>query len=172
MKIRNAATDDAKRLLEIYAYYVENTAVSLEHDVPTEAEFRSRIQNTLQQYPYLVLEEDGIIQGYTYAGVFKARASYARSCEVSIYVDRDAKNRGYGRKLYEALEDRLKTQGILNMYACIAHPVVEDEYLSRDSEHFHSHLGFSVVGEFHQCACKFGRWYNMIWMGKIIGEHL
>ena len=117
MKIRSAVPDDAKRLLEIYAYYVANTAVSFEYDVPSEAEFRCRIQNILQKYPYLVLEEDGIIQGYAYAGIFKARAAYTHSCEVSIYVNHDAKRRGYGRKLYEALENRLKKQGILNMYA-------------------------------------------------------
>ncbi len=171
MKIRCASPDDTKRLLEIYAYYVTNTAISFEYDVPSETEFCSRILNTLQKYPYLVLEEDGIIQGYAYAGVFKSRAAYSRSCEVSIYVDHDAKRRGYGSKLYEALEDRLKKQGIVNMYACIAHPVVEDEYLTRDSENFHRQLGFSTVGEFHQCAYKFGRWYNMIRMEKFIGEH-
>ena len=65
----------------------------------------------------------------------------------------------------------LKKQGILNMYACIAHPIVEDEYLTNDSEKFHRHVGFSLIGEFHKCAFKFGRWYNMIWMEKIIGEH-
>ena len=171
MIIRHASPDDTKRLLEIYAYYVANTAVSFEYDVPSEAEFRCRIQHTLQKYPYLVLEENGIIQGYAYAGVFKSRAAYSRSCEVSIYVDHDAKRRGYGRKLYEALEEKIKKQGIINMYACIAHPVVEDEYLSRDSENFHRQLGFSTVGEFHQCAYKFGRWYNMIRMEKFIGEH-
>ena len=172
VKIRSAVPNDAKRLLEIYAYYVANTAVSFEYDVPTEEEFRIRIKNTLQKYPYLVLEEDGIIQGYTYAGVFKIRAAYARSCEVSIYVDRNTKRRGYGRMLYEALEEMLKKQGILNMYACIAHPIVEDEYLSKDSVKFHRHLGFTLVGEFHKCSYKFGRWYNMIWMEKIIGEHV
>ena len=171
VKIRSAVPDDTKRLLEIYAYYVANTAVSFEYDVPSEAEFCNRIQNTLKKYPYLVLEDDGVIQGYAYAGIFKARAAYARSCEVSIYVDHDAKRQGYGRKLYEALEDRLKTQGILNMYACIAYPAGEDEYLSRDSEQFHRHLGFTTVGEFHQCSYKFGRWYSMIWMEKLIGEH-
>ena len=172
VKIRSAVPDDAKRLLEIYAYYVADTAISLEYDVPSEEEFRSRIRNTLQKYPYLVLEEDGIIQGYTYAGLFKIRAAYAHSCEVSIYVDRNAKRRGYGRMLYEALEEMLKKQGILNMYACIAHPIVEDEYLTNDSEKFHRHVGFSLIGEFHKCAFKFGRWYNMIWMEKIIGEHI
>ena len=171
MKIRSATPEDSKDLLKIYAYYVENTAISFEYDVPGESEFRGRIENTLRKYPYLVLEEDGIIQGYAYAGVFKGRVAYDCSCEVSIYVDHNAKRRGYGRRLYAALEERLRMQGIHNMYACIAHPVIEDEYLSRDSEKFHRNLGFRTVGEFHQCACKFGRWYNMIWMEKIIGEH-
>ena len=29
-----------------------------------------------------------------------------------------------------------------------------------------------MVGEFRQCGFKFGRWYNMVWMEKLIGEHL
>ncbi len=130
MIIRNVVPDDAKRLLEIYGYYVTNTAVSFECDVPSEVDFRSRIQNTLHKYPYLVLVENGIMRGYAYAGMFKSRATYSHSCEVSIYVDHNAKRQGYGRKLYEALMGRLKKQGIVNMYACIAHPVVEDEYFS------------------------------------------
>ncbi len=170
--IRSARPDDAGRLLEIYAYYVSDTAISFEYDVPSETEFRSRIVNTLKSYPYLVLIEDGVIQGYAYAGVFKDRAAYDRSCEVSIYVDRELRGRGLGRKLYEALEDRLKEQGILNLYACIAYPVTEDEYLTRNSEQFHGHLGFCTVGQFHKCASKFGRWYDMIWMEKMIGEHI
>ncbi len=62
-------------------------------------------------------------------------------------------------------------QNILNLYACIGYPEQEDEYLTTNSADFHSHLGFVKVGEFHQCGYKFGRWYHMIWMEKIIGEH-
>ena len=171
MMIRNASPNDSERLLEIYAYYVANTAVSFEYDVPSLEEFRTRIENTLRKYPYLVLEEDGVIQGYAYAGPFKGRAAYDHSCEVSIYVDRHARGRGYGRKLYEALEEKLRAQGILNMYACIGSPIVEDEYLTRNSELFHQHLGFVKVGEFHQCGYKFHHWYNSVWMEKIIGDH-
>ena len=35
MIIRSATPDDAGRLLEIYSYYVENTAVTFEIDVPS-----------------------------------------------------------------------------------------------------------------------------------------
>ena len=172
MKIRSATTQDAARILAIYSYYVEKTAISFECEVPSLAEFIGRIAKTLQKYPYLVAEEDGVVQGYTYAGPFKERAAYDRSCELSIYLDRDVKGRGYGRKLYEAMEDALKDKGFLNMYACIADPITEDEYLTKNSEQFHQHLGFVKVGVFHKCACKFGRWYNMIWMEKFIGKHI
>ena len=171
MIIRSVTTEDAKRLLDIYSYYVLNTAISFEIDVPDENEFRSRIDNTLKKYPYLVLEDNGIIQGYTYAGPFKARPAYDHSCELSIYLDTASTGHGYGRLLYEAIETKLKKAGILNLYACIASPVVEDEYLTNNSEQFHQHMGFVRVGEFHKCGRKFGRWYNMIWMEKIIGEH-
>ena len=168
MLIRSASVEDAQRLLEIYSYYVENTAISFEYETPSLEEFRGRISQTLEKYPYLVAEEDGLIQGYSYAGVFKGRAAYDHCCEVTIYLDRDARGKRYGRALYEALEDALKKQGILNLYACIGDPIVEDEYLTRDSEKFHQHMGYTKVGEFHKCGYKFGRWYNMIWMEKFI----
>ena len=76
--------------------------------------FRNRIVSTLKKYPYLVLEEDGIIQGYAYAGAFVGRrAAYEHSCELTIYLDHNSKGRGYGRALYEALEQALKDMGIL-----------------------------------------------------------
>ena len=94
MRIRSATTQDAARLLAIYTYYVEKTAISFECEVPSLAEFTGRIAKTLLKYPYLVMEEDGVVQGYTYAGPFKERAAYNRSCELSIYLDRDVKGRG------------------------------------------------------------------------------
>ena len=68
MNIRSASVNDAEQLLKIYAWYVEKTAISFEYDVPSLEEFQSRIRETLKKFPYLVLEEDSMILGYTYAG--------------------------------------------------------------------------------------------------------
>ena len=171
MNIRSATKEDAARLLEIYAYYVTDTAITFEYEVPSLSEFEGRIENTLKNYPYLVIEDNGVIYGYAYAGVFKGRAAYDRSCEMTIYLDKDARKKGYGKKLYTALEEELKKRGMLNLYACIGSPIVEDEYLTRNSEEFHAHLGYTKVGTFHKCGYKFGRWYDMCWMEKLIGEH-
>ena len=96
------------------------------------------------------------------------RAAYDRSCEVTVYVDHCYKGRGYGRVLYEAMEKALSQTEITNLYACIGDPVEEDEYLTKDSENFHRHMGYTLAGTFHNCGLKFGRLYNMIWMEKIL----
>lgn len=169
--IRTATVDDAEAILNIYQYYVLNTAITFEYEVPMLEEFRTRIANTLKKYPYLVAVQEERILGYAYAGAFGSRAAYGWSAETSIYLAPDARKSGLGRRLYEALEIALKEMGILNLYACIGYPEIEDEYLNKNSAQFHEHFGFKTVGEFHKCGYKFNRWYNMIWMEKIIGEH-
>lgn len=170
--VRDASAEDASRLLEIYRYYVENTAVSFEVETPSVEAFRGRIRETLKKYPYLALEEDGTVQGYAYAGPFKNRAAYDWCCETTIYLDRAARGRGLGRQLYTALEGRLREMGILDLYACIGFPEKEDEYLTQASTRFHARMGYSTVGKFPDCGYKFGRWYGMIWMRKTTGRHL
>lgn len=169
--IRDAVTEDAARLLEIYSYYVEHTAITFECTVPSLAEFSERIAHTKARYPYLVIERDGKVEGYAYAGAFNPRAAYDWSCELTVYLDPNARGGGLGRKIYTALEERLRQMGIVNLYACIAVPEQNDEYLTHNSEEFHAHLGFATVGTFRNCGRKFGRWYHMIWMEKLLAPH-
>lgn len=169
--IRKAEITDAEQLLAIYSYYVENTAITFEYDVPGSEVFQGRIEHTLEKYPYIVAEKQGRVVGYAYAGAFKGRAAYDWSAEVSVYVDKDLHRCGIGKRLYSRLEEILKKMGVTNLYACISVPASEDEFLTRNSIDFHKHLGFTPVGEFHKCGYKFGHWYNMVWAEKMIGEH-
>lgn len=169
--VRDARLEDAESILKIYDHYCKNTAVSFEYDTPSLEEFQGRMKKIMSFYPYFVAEEDGAIQGYAYAGPFVGRAAYQWACELTIYLAPEARRRGIGRRLYEALEKALRKMGILNLYACIGYPEEEDEYLTTNSADFHEHLGFRRVGAFYKCGYKFGRWYHMIWMEKQIGEH-
>ncbi len=171
ISLRIATPADAPALAAIYAPYVERTAVSFEYLAPTPDEFAQRIERTLANYPYLVAERAGVPVGYAYAGPFHARAAYGWAAETSIYVRQDARRGGVGRELYAELERLLRRQGVLNLNACVAWPEVEDEYLTRDSVRFHERMGFARVGEFHRCGYKFGRWYGMVWLEKLIGAH-
>lgn len=172
LTIRPATEADAPALLEIYAPYVTETAVTFEYEVPTPAEFARRIAGTLERYPYLVAEREGQALGYAYAGCFKDRAAYDWAVETSIYLRRDCRGQGIGTRLYGVLEGCLARQGVLNLNACVACPEREDEYLTLDSLRFHEARGYRPVGRFTRCGYKFRRWYDMVWMEKHIGSHL
>lgn len=170
--IRLARIEDAPALAAIYEPYVRETAITFEYVPPTADEFAERMCKTMEFYPYLVAELDGRLVGYAYAGTFKGRSAYDWAGETSIYVAQGHTGEGTGRALHDALERALAAQGVLNMYACIAVPDGEDdETLTRNSQRFHEHMGYRLVGEFYQCGFKGGRWYNMIWMEKMLGEH-
>lgn len=132
MEVRLATPQDAEELLEIYRYYVEHTAITFEYETPSITEFRQRIKQTLKRYPYLAaVDGHGKIVGYAYASSFKNRAAYNWSVETTIYVDKDVKRQGIGEKLYEALEEILRKQHVINLDACITDPEIEDEYVTK-----------------------------------------
>lgn len=171
MKIEKVNIEDAKELLEIYAPYVRETAISFEYDVPSLSEFQDRIRRISSYLPYIKAVEKNEILGYAYASKFKERKAYDWSVESTIYVRKDARRSGVGRLLYSTLEKSLKNMGILNMNACIAYARENDEHLNNDSYYFHEKMGFHLVGTFHNSGYKFHTWYDMIWMEKMIGNH-
>ena len=173
IRIRAAAPEDAGRLLDIYTPYVERTAVTFEYDVPTLEEFRGRIARTLQKYPYLTAERGGELLGYAYLSPFVGRAAYQWAAETSIYLRMDSRGLGLGRALYGAIEAVARAQGLTNLEACIGRPAEEgDPYLTDGSVAFHTRMGYRMAGQFDRCGCKFGRWYHMAWMEKVIAPHV
>ena len=66
IKVRNAKLSDAPRILEIYTYYVENTVITFEYDVPSLEEFENRMIDIMKKYPYLVIERDGKLVALVY----------------------------------------------------------------------------------------------------------
>ena len=168
--IRTATLDDAPRLVEIYSYYVEETAISFEYETPSVEKFQTRMKRTQKHYPYLVAESDDKILGYAYASAFIGRAAYKYSAELTIYLDKNFRHKGLGKKLYGELEKILREQGITNLYVCIGYPKIEDEYLNFNSVNFHEHMGFKICGKFDKCGYKFNRWYDMVYAEKVIGD--
>lgn len=162
--VRMARPEDAPDLLSIYAPYVRDTSVTFEYEVPDVEEFRARILRTLTRYPYLAACQDGRIIGYAYVSPFKERAAYSWAVETSIYVDRDCHGAGAGSALHRALEEILRRQHILNMNACIVFP-------NPESISFHEKQGYHKVAHFSRCGYKQGKWWDMIWMEKFLGEH-
>lgn len=167
IRIRTATTEDAEELLEIYAYYIKNTAVTFKYEVPSLEEFQERIRHILEHYPYLVAESDGEIIGYSYAGRFHPRAAFAWDVEMTVYLKHEIRRTGVGRKLYTLMEKILQKQGIVNTISLIVKPI--DVYSDYNSVQFHEKMGYTYAGELRNCGYKFNKWYTLIYMDKQIG---
>lgn len=161
-KIRLATPDDASKLLNIYAYYVERTVVSFETDTPSVDEFRGRIRSISLDFPYLIYEENSTIIGYAYASRCFARAAYMWDAETTAYLDFRRRGRGVGSALYETLIEILGVLGYKNLYAVITS---ENE----ESLKFHEKNGFSRFCIFDKAGWKSGRWLDVSWFERKIG---
>ena len=103
--IEKVVEQDVKDLIKIYAPYVLETVVTFDEIVPTEKEFFEKIKKITKKYPFLVAKENEKILGYAYANTFKDRVSYDWTVEISIYLDKNIRGKGVGRKLYNKLEE-------------------------------------------------------------------
>lgn len=151
--LRFALPADAPALRAIYAQYI-GTSVTFEFELPSAAEFARRIEEVSAFYPYLVWEEDGRILGYAYAHRFAERAAYQWSAELSVYVDMTAHARGVGKRLYAALIDLVRLQGVRTVYGLVTSP-------NEKSERFHEALGFASAGVTKNVGFKNGGWHGV-----------
>lgn len=157
-----AAAADAAACAALYAPYVVDTTVSFEEEPPDSSEMGRRIVAAQQRHAWLVAERDARIVGFAYAGTFRERSAYRRTCEVSIYVDAGERGTGVGRRLYAALLDRMRDAGMRLAVGGATQP-------NEASERLHRALGFEVVGTFREVGFKQGRWCDVTWFQKSLG---
>ncbi len=163
-QIRLVQDKDIPSILEIYRPYVLETAISFEYEVPSNEDFKKRVQNIVCDYPYLVYLLDKNIVGYAYAHKHMERAAYQWNAELSVYVYQGYMRRGIGRALYGCLLEILSLQHVLNVYGIVRTP-------NPNSEKLHESFGFRKVGTFIQTGYKLGCWHDVTWFEKSIGTH-
>ncbi|NLG20156.1 MAG: N-acetyltransferase [Actinomycetales bacterium] len=159
MQVRDATTSDGEACAAIYAPYVRDTAISFEAEPPAAAEMSARIEAALATHAWLVAEEADQLVGYAYGSQFRAREAYRRSCEVSVYLDRERRAQGVGRLLYTALLDRLAARGLHTAVAGYTLP-------NPGSERLHQSLGFEPVGVYRDIGFKFGTFHDVAWVQR------
>ena len=162
MNVRDATPADGAACAAIYAPYVTETAISFESVPPTAEQMTARIAAALQTHAWVVLEDDGRVVGYAYAGQHKERAAYRWTCEVSVYLETGRRRGGAGRALYEALFERLAARGYRMLVAGMTLP-------NAASEGLHRALGFEPVGVNRRIGWKNGEWRDVAWVQRPLG---
>ena len=152
--IRSVYTEDAEAVCSIYNHYVKNTIITFEEKPVSKEEMKDRIAKVTVSLPWIVLEENGEINGYAYASNWKIRSAYRFSVESSIYLQPDFIGKGAGRILYEALISKLRNLSLHTVIGGIALP-------NESSVALHERLGFLKVAHFKEVGWKFNQWIDV-----------
>jgi len=159
--IRAVKMKDAGQIREIYNYYVENTVITFEEDSIDLSEMEKRIKKNTRTHPWIVLEEDGQIQAYAYGSPWRVKSAYRFSAELTVYVHKNSRGKGYGTELYKTLIDKMEKKGMHCLYGVIALP-------NEGSTGLHEKLGFTKCGHFNQVGYKFDKWIDVGYWEKVI----
>jgi L-amino acid N-acyltransferase YncA len=158
--LRDAEESDLPAITALYGREVEGGTATFETRPPTVAEMGQRLAAVRGQgLPWRVAEVDGRFAGYAYASPFRPRPAYRYGVEISIYVEAEARGKGVGRVLLEALIANVRALGLRHLIGAIS-----DSDTSAASIRLHRALGFCDAGVYRQVGWKFDRWLDVTLM--------
>ena len=160
-KIRPVSSDDAEAICAIYNYYVQNSTISFEEEGVSPTEMSRRIVDVTESLPWLVIENEGVVDGYAYATKWRARSAYRFSVEISVYLSPNAIGKGYGANLYANLMEQLAILGVHAVIAGIALP-------NEKSIKLHEKIGLKKIAHFEQVGFKNQQWVDVGYWQKML----
>lgn len=173
--LRAAQTSDIPAIHAIYDDAVRNGTGSFDIEGPTLTEMTDRVASLQANgYPIVVAIEDGLTEedddqegpiiGFAYGGPHKPRSGYRFTVESSIYLAPRARKRGVGTALLEGIIAASERAGFRQMVAVIGDSANVGSIL------VHAKCGFEEVGVFKNVGFKFGRWLDVVFMQRTLGD--
>jgi phosphinothricin acetyltransferase len=164
LRVREATGADAAAICRIYNQGIQDRVATLETEERTPEERAQWLGGREPRHPVLVAEGDGGgLLGWASLNVFNARRAYAHVADLSLYVERDARGRGVGRQLLEALVARAIELGYHKLVLA-AFPWNEAGMRA------YARAGFREVGIYREQGRLDGRWVDTIVMEKILED--
>ncbi len=158
---RPATAADAPALAAIYGHDAVHGTGTFEEAAPSPQEMAARLQAVQARgLPWVVVEAEGRVVAYAYAGPFRTRPAYRYTAEDSVYVAPDARGKGYGRAALEAVIAACEAMGLRQLVAVIG------DSQNAGSVRLHRALGFEPCGTLRAVGFKHGRWLDVVTMQK------
>ncbi len=150
LDIRAATAADLGRIFEIYNHEVEHEMTTFDTEPRVLGRDDGWLLDRPDRYPVLVGEVGGELVGWSSLSQWSPRGAYVRTAEVSVYVDRAFRGRGYGKALLAAAIEIAPSTGAGVLLARIADS-------NPASIGVHRSLGFEPIGTQRRAGEKFGR---------------
>ncbi len=158
---RAATLDDLPRLTEIYNHYVIETPITFDTEPFTVDQRREWFSHYAPsgRHRLLVAERDSVVLGYASTSKFHPRAAYDTTVEMTALCAPEAVGQGIGQRLYEAIFDAIRGEGIHVAMALITLP-------NRGSVALHERFGFRCAMVVREVGRKFGTYWDVAWYEK------
>jgi phosphinothricin acetyltransferase len=165
VNVRPATEADLPGLNDLYNDYVANAHYTFDVEpmaMDARREWFSHYGNA-GRYRVLVAIDGDAVAGYASSSRYRIKPAYETSIETSIYLAPEATGKGIGTKLYAALFDALRGEDVHRAYAGISLP-------NPASIALHEKFGFKRAGLYTQQGRKFGRYWDVAWYEKALGD--
>jgi len=152
---------DRKAIIDIFNHYVENSfAAYPEKKVPYGA-FDMFLQ-MFKGYPTATVKDgNGKVIGFGFLRSYNPMATFSHTAEITYFISPDYTGKGIGKELLDYLLSGGKEKGLTNILANISS-------VNSASIRFHKKNGFKECGRFQNVCRKNGRYFDVIWMQKIL----
>lgn len=159
MIVRSATLNDAPAVAALYGHHVLHGTGTFEEEAPSPDDVAGRMKAVLDLgFPWLVVEVDGRIVAYAYAGPYHRRSAYRYTAEDSVYVADEERGKGYGRAALAAVINACEAMGLRRILAVIG------DSQNEGSIGLHRALGFSFCGTLPGVGYKAGQWLDVVFM--------
>lgn len=160
-RVRPAVPGDAKAIAAIHAQGIDERVATFETSHPSPADVRGRIADGAL---YVVAEADGRVIGFAKVGPYADPAPYyERVGEATVYVDREARRRGAGRALLEAVASSAEHRGLWKLVAKVFSSNAASLDLMRS-------CGWADVGVHRRHGRLDGEWKDVVVLERLLGE--
>ena len=152
--IRPAIDKDQPAIMEIYNEAVEHTTATFDTEKRSLERQLEWLHNHKNNHPVIAGEENGIIKGWASLSPWSERKAYDGTVEVSVYVHRDHRGKGIGKKLLEIITHegkRVNNHTILSRISAG----------NKSSIHIHEVLGYTHIGIMKEVGMKFGNYIDV-----------
>jgi L-amino acid N-acyltransferase YncA len=161
VRIRSANDDDMTAITRIYNQGIEDRIATLETDAKSEAEVRRSFAQRASRYDLIVAHRGDRVLGWASLNPYSHRCAYDGVADLSVYVEREARGTGIGRRLMDELERRARARGFHKL-------VLFTLPFNVAGQHLYQSRGFREVGTFKEQGTLDGRVVDVMAMEKII----
>ncbi|MEU9045642.1 MULTISPECIES: N-acetyltransferase family protein [unclassified Kitasatospora] len=144
--------EHADQVLAIYQLGIDGGDATFETTAPTWEAFDSA---RLPDHRLVALDQDGRVLGWAAVAPVSDRCAYAGVVEHSVYVHSDARGRGVGAALLQALIASTEQAGIWTLQSGIFPENTASLVL-------HAKVGFRVIGTRERLGRHHGLWRDVV----------